>query len=128
MQLVWAASWWLNWDALAEYQNARDNLLNLLKDKKSDCAKFLLEKLDLSGSRVAKAVLGLRPFDGTQSTISMGEAGLVSLSGGIQFYNLQVKDVFASRPGTNAITAGSIRARFRDVYFRPGAITTPRIL
>ncbi|HEX5887126.1 MAG TPA: RHS repeat-associated core domain-containing protein, partial [Pyrinomonadaceae bacterium] len=55
-------------------------LLARLNDKNSPCAKFLREKLGLSSTRVARALKGIRAFDGKTSTLTLKDAGLLPLS------------------------------------------------
>lgn len=52
-------------------------LLLLLKNKDSDCFKFLKSKLGLSGTRIARTVQGIRPFNGFASTLSLKNAGIL---------------------------------------------------
>lgn len=75
----------------------REGLLKLLRDKNSDCAKFLKDKVGVSASRIARTVRGQRAFDGTRSTITMGNAGLVDR--GDNDFDLGVSKIFHPRCG-----------------------------
>jgi hypothetical protein len=62
---------------LVIFNSAREILEAQLKDPNSACAKFLKDTLGFSGSRIAKALRGMRAFDGEASTITLGDAGLL---------------------------------------------------
>lgn len=121
----------LSGEALADYLATRDNLVKLLKDKESECAKYLSKTVGISGSRIARTVLAQRPFDGDASTVSLEDAGIVPRGGPIDIgggYALpstaQVRDFFGVRPRIAfAAQAGYARAStgatFHDVYYVP---------
>ncbi|MCA1579373.1 MAG: DUF4214 domain-containing protein [Acidobacteria bacterium] len=98
-------------------------LLLLLKDKKSECAKFLRKQLGLSGTRIARTVEGLRPFNGFASTISLKNAGILpqSASGST---SISVAALFAAYvPGAaqaGFATRDDRGATQLDIYFGTG--------
>jgi hypothetical protein len=107
---------------LNQYNKEKERLINQLKNRKSPCAEFLKEKLGLSSTRVAKAVGGMRAFDGGTSTVTMGNAGLLPRSDPNS--NLLVGLYFAGGGGkkVDAMTAmfatpDDRGATLRDVYF-----------
>jgi YD repeat-containing protein len=122
----------LSGEDLERYKQQRDHLVELLRDKGSDCSRFLKKQLGLNGSRLAKTVLGIRAFDGPASMISMGDAGLVprNYNGWPQHY-LPTGTYFKVDP-VYAATAMFNKQRLGDVYFNPSGrysgITAPTIL
>jgi RHS repeat-associated protein len=95
-------------------------LLAQLKDKNSPCAKFLREKLGLSANRVARALKGIRAFNGRTSTLSLKDAGLLPLSGRGST-TTSVAALFRD-PNLNAARAAYSTpddrgATLRDIYF-----------
>jgi hypothetical protein len=127
----------LTGDGLDRFKEDRTELLKLLRNRKSDCAKYLMKTLGLSASRVADAVLGQRVFDGTASTLSMEDAGLLprgyssSKSGFALSSTMSVQSFFAL-PIAAAVTAKFIKvgtgATLRDVYYNPNNIDQVTIL
>ena len=127
----------LSGDAREEYLNTRNQLLKLLKDKNSDCAKFLRDVVGISASRIARTVRAQRAFDGDASTISMEGAGLLPRGsiGEVEGYFTQssarVSEFFAGRRAT-AAQAGFARASTgasqNDVYYLPGGFMEQQIL
>jgi len=94
-------------------------LLLYLKDKNSACAKFLKAKLGISGTRLARTVEGIRPFNGYASTISIKNAGLLPQRSTLSSYS--VAALFAAT-GASAAQAGFATrddrgARQLDIYF-----------
>jgi hypothetical protein len=125
----------LSGERLARYLAARGHLIDLLNNRESDCSKFLLAKLGLSGTRVARAVLGQRAFDGLLSTITMLRAGINSSRGLLADW--RVSDFFSfgePDPETNETSASAFYANplygadIRDVYYAPGALRAQMIL
>jgi hypothetical protein len=94
-------------------------LLSELEDPGSPCAKFLQEKLGLSARRIAKAVRNIRAFDGTASTVSMGDAGLLPHTD--KLAKMRVDEFFQGYLPSAAYAAYASRedkgASQRDVYF-----------
>jgi hypothetical protein len=114
---------------LQEYTTARDRVLDRLANSES-CQRFLLENFGLSSGAVAKAVRNQRAFDGTTSTITAADAGLVPRIDPLNNKphteaNKQVKDLFYIQAGgymADAIQAGFASkddkgATQRDVYY-----------
>ena len=98
-------------------------LLLWLNDKNSACAKFLKEKLGLSATRVARAVKGIRPFNGVASMISMKDAGILPQSSSISHFS--VAALFGAKPDVQAVQARFASPDDRgatqlDIYFRAG--------
>lgn len=119
----------LSGDNLNQYRNERDRLLKLLRDKNSDCAKFLRSQLGLSGSRIARTVSSQRPFDATASTLTMGAAGLQPRNGLVS--DFAVNDFFqqaGASSGTAVNARASQGATLRDVYYTPAGIVASVIL
>jgi RHS repeat-associated protein len=116
-------------DRLAQYQNQRARLIRVLKDATSDCSKYLLEKLGLSGSRVARSVRAQRAFDGMLSTISMVTAGLDRSQG--MFSDMTVQEFFeqAQPEAKQAEFASAAQgATIFDVYYAPSGLYAGAIL
>jgi len=119
---------------LAKYKSERESLVKLLKNKNSACTKFLMKTFNLSGSRIANTVLGQRAFDGTRSTISLGDAGLDRQQGVFNNYYPSVQAYFnANASTTRAATAfyatpDDRGATPRDVYYAPIGIRASTIL
>ena len=114
---------------LALFISERNRLLKLLKDKNSDCAKFLKKQIGLAGSRIAKTVRGQRPFDAMASTLNMGPAGLNPRIG--LFSDTSVPDFFqqsGASAGQANYARASMGATFRDVYYAPKGIYASSIL
>ena len=119
----------LSGDNLSKFRSERDRLLKLLRDKNSECAKFLRSQLGLSGTRIANTVLGQRPFDATASTLTMGAAGLQPRNGLVS--DFAVNDFFqqaGSSAGTAVYARASQGATLRDGYYAPSGIVAPAIL
>ena len=119
----------LSGDNLQKYKNERDRLLRLLRDRNSECSKFLLSQLGLSGTRIARTVSSQRPFDATASTLSMGDAGLNPRIGLVSDFS--VKDFFAesgASAGAAVYARSSTGATLRDVYYAPFGLYASSIL
>lgn len=120
----------LSGNDLTQYENERTRLVNLLKNRDSDIAKFLLKQLDLSSTRITKTVLGQRPFDGTLSTLTMKEAGLQPSNGivadvAVDYYF----SVYTPNAGTAIYASSEDKgATLLDVYFSPSGLKASTIL
>ncbi len=115
------------WDgSLALYIGERARLLRILRNKSSECAKFLRSKLGINGTRIARTVQSVRQFSGPDSTISASDAGLLP-NGDPR----SVQDIFAQYD-PYAATAGYARASrgatLRDVYFSTKGLNASTIL
>ncbi|HEY0727603.1 MAG TPA: hypothetical protein VGD38_05990, partial [Pyrinomonadaceae bacterium] len=90
--------------------------------------KFLREKLGLSSTRVARALKGIRPFDGTTSTLSLKDAGLLPLSGKGSSTSVAslFKDPRLSAARAAYATPDDRGATLRDIYF--GYIFRPQTI
>src|SRR6185295_16493221 len=127
----------LSGSALEDYIARRDRLLQLLNDPNSSCAKYLKNVVGVSGSRVARTVRAQRPFDGTKSTLTLAEAGILGpgSSAEIEGVNISSSDTvssFFNHPLASAVHAGAARAStgatLRDVYYSPGSTEEYTIL
>ena len=112
----------LTGDALREYLIARNRLLELLRDRNSPCSKYLREKLGIDGPRLARTVQGQRPFNGTLSTNSAANAGIVPRTDDRRDQPVNV--FMATHPKRpTAAQAGHARrstgANQNDVYYKP---------
>ncbi len=116
----------LTGDMLSRFTETRDRLVKLLRDKNSDCAKFLRDKVGVSGSRVARTILGQRAFDGAASTISLEDAGTLPRGSYTTVGNQNIQSTasvseFLARGGGSAVQASYARAStgatFNDVYY-----------
>jgi YD repeat-containing protein len=100
-------------------------LLWLLDHPASDCAKFLKKTFGFNASRVARAVRGIRAYDGTSSTLTMGAAGLLPYHDrtGIPVANarMPVNEYFELKAvigqAVTAMQAGHSMRTQRDIYF-----------
>lgn len=116
-------------ERLSLFVSERSRVLGFLNNRQSDCSKYLLSQLGISGRRVARAVLGQRPFDGTLSTITMLRAGLNSSTG--LFSDMTVQDFLnqTGALGAEAFYANPIFGASKlDVYYAPTGIWAPAIL
>lgn len=122
---------------LSRYTEVRDRLVKLLRDKNSDCAKFLRDKVGVSGSRVARTILGQRAFDGMASTISLEGAGILPRGSSTMIGNQTVLSIasvaeFFARGAFEAVQASHARAStgatLNDVYYSKGSLFDAVIL
>jgi hypothetical protein len=114
----------------------RDNLRFLLNDPHSACSQFLKNTFGFNGTRIAKALLGLKVFDADASTISMGAAGLVPYhnpnTGAVNPYFNQPVNEFVKTQAKNGLLITFIHAGFsarqqRDIYYSNlGGLMTPQ--
>ena len=119
-----------------EYDDLQNHLLGLLENPDSDCAKYLENVLHVSPADIANTVRAQRPFDGTRSTLSLRNAGLVNPRGknreGRRVSSRESVRKFFSRTYSVAAQAGYPRAgtggTINDVYYHPGWFDSTTIL